>query len=197
MLRRIASKPSRAHTARIKRTPTTRNRGRATPSHARTAERHAPRPPSQGRRVCVVLLCWRCARERVGLPERCRVHRARGHGRGDAHHQQGGHGPRRVSQALRAAAASSWRSRSRAAHARRAHAARARLARATAREILDVLRSAGHDVDDAAESLQVLAEAGQALADEPEAVECPGCGALRDEATTPGCEHADGCGRES
>jgi hypothetical protein len=66
--------------------------------------------------------------------------------------------------------------------------------RATARALLDVLRSAGHDVDDAAESLQVLAEAGQALADEPAADECPGCGALQGEGTTPGCEHPDGCG---
>jgi hypothetical protein len=65
---------------------------------------------------------------------------------------------------------------------------------ATARALLDVLRSAGHDVDDAAESLQVLAEAGQALADEPAADECPGCGALQGEGTTPGCEHPDGCG---
>jgi hypothetical protein len=67
---------------------------------------------------------------------------------------------------------------------------------ATAREIVEVLGAAGYDVADAAESLQALSEAGQALADEPAGDECPGCGALRDEGTTPGCEHADGCGRE-
>jgi hypothetical protein len=61
---------------------------------------------------------------------------------------------------------------------------------------LEVLRAAGYDVDDAAESLQAVAEAGQVLIDAPDDGECPGCGALRDEATTPGCEHADGCGRE-
>jgi hypothetical protein len=66
---------------------------------------------------------------------------------------------------------------------------------ATARELLEVLRAGGYDVDDAAESLQAVAEAGQVLIDDHDDGECPGCGALRDEATTPGCEHADGCGR--
>jgi hypothetical protein len=66
---------------------------------------------------------------------------------------------------------------------------------ATAREILDVLRGSGFDVDDAAEQLQAIADDRQVRPDGPVEDECPGCGALRDEGTTPGCEHADGCGR--
>jgi len=58
-----------------------------------------------------------------------------------------------------------------------------------------VLRASGFDVDDAAEQLQAIAESGHVLPDEPADDECPGCGALRDEGTTPGCEHADGCGQ--
>ena len=36
---------------------------------------------------------------------------------------------------------------------------------------------------------------GRTVPVEPDDDECPGCGTLRDEGTTPDCEHADGCGR--
>ncbi len=66
---------------------------------------------------------------------------------------------------------------------------------AAGREILEALRAAGYDVDDAAECLRLASEAGLGAIDGATIEQCPGCGALSDEETTPGCDHPDGCGQ--